>query len=80
MGGDVIHVHIPSAHASVMKGEVYMYYPAKPDIDKKMTLEVDEHGTMILDADGLAPGEWTVTVTWKVDDTIYEKQERFDIG
>ena len=79
-GSDVIHIHIPRSHASTAKGEVQLYHPSDPDLDRDLVLAVDASGTMVIPIGDLAIGEWKVTVTWKVGDTVYEEERRIPVG
>jgi len=71
-----IRVRFPeSLRASNPQGTIQLYRPSNSDMDRKLTLNLDNTGTQRISAAELAPGKWSVKINWSVDNKSYFKSE-----
>jgi nitrogen fixation protein FixH len=67
-----ITISLPSdqIHASYT-GQIQLYRPSAASLDRQLKLDLDSHGTQIIDASSLLPGLWKVRVSWTVENRDY---------
>ena len=78
-GGNIVHVHLPAEHRASAQGQVVLYRPNSTTSDQTLPLQLDASGTMTIPLKGMAVGKWTVTATWKVEDTVYEIEHPIEV-
>jgi hypothetical protein len=70
-GRDRIHVWVPPAHTSHVRGTVTLYRASDPTADRTLALDPDSRGEQDVNATDLARGLWLVQVRWSVENRDY---------
>jgi nitrogen fixation protein FixH len=64
--GRLVTIQWPQAATLGATGTVTLYRPADATADRRIAMAPDASGTQIVTLAGLAPGRWTVQVSWTV--------------
>jgi len=70
-GRDRIHVSLPSADASRIRGTVTLYRASDAAADRTFALHPDSRGEQELNISGLASGLWLVQLRWSAASVDY---------
>lgn len=74
--GREIRVQFPAAlRMENPAGTIQLYRPSDSALDRELTLNLDENGIQRIPAADLAPGKWSVKISWKADNKSYFKSE-----
>ncbi len=69
-----------SLQASGVSGTIHLYRPSSVKLDRELKLAPDSQGLQKIDARGLAPGLWSVRLSWTAQNQQYYKEQKLVIG
>ncbi len=71
-----IEVFFPKAiYADGVKGNLLLYRPNAPDLDKEIDVKPDASGTQKIDASRLEKGRWKAKLNWETNGIEYYMEE-----
>lgn len=74
-----IVVRVPASNAASLKGTVQLYRATTMHRDRQLNLAPDAEGRMVIPANDLEKGKWTVTMQWSDGSKNYELVEPVEI-
>ena len=77
---DKIFIQLPKeVHGLATSGQVWFYCVTDDRRDKKIDLEVDDEGSMVIDKASIIKSDYLVKVKWQNGDTKYYTEQKFSI-
>jgi nitrogen fixation protein FixH len=67
-----INISLPQTQvAPTTSGRIQLYRPSDTRLDQVVDLQLNQHGSQVVDASALRPGLWKVRVQWTAQDQDY---------
>jgi len=62
-----------------VKGKIELYKPDNSKLDNKISLQLDENGTQIIESSQLIPGRWNVSIDWQSHNVPYFLEKKMTL-
>ncbi len=68
---EALKVVFPNELIGKAQGNINLYRPNNPELDKKIPLNVNATGTQVIPVSEMEKGKWILKIKWKMDDLDY---------
>lgn len=72
---EALRIIFPNEFVGKAQGEVKLYRPNNPELDKKIPLSVNANGIQIISTSQLEKGKWILKIDWNANDDTYLEEK-----
>ena len=72
---EALRIVFPTDLVGKVQGDIKLYRPNDPTLDKNIPLSVNATGTQIIPVEGMAKGKWIMKISWAMDDQTYLEEK-----
>ncbi|MFY0696412.1 MAG: FixH family protein [Balneola sp.] len=72
---EALRVVFPNNFVGKAQGDVKLYRPNNPEMDKKLPLSVNANGIQLISTSALEKGKWVLKIEWNADEKSYLEEK-----
>ncbi|MEP1151340.1 MAG: FixH family protein [Balneola sp.] len=72
---EALRIIFPNEFVGIAQGEVKLYRPNNPELDKKFPLSVNANGIQIISTSQLEKGKWILKIDWNANEDTYLEEK-----
>jgi len=72
---EALRVVFPNNFVGKAQGDIKLYRPNDPELDKKLPLSVNANGIQLISTSALEKGKWVLKIEWNADEKSYLEEK-----
>lgn len=72
---EALRVVFPNDFVGRAQGNIHLYRPNNPEMDKKLPLSVNTNGIQFISTSALEKGKWVLKIEWSADEESYLEEK-----